>query len=126
MVYDPEAEAEVDKLLGDKALFSLDSVQLLGGPSRPTINRAVKAGLIEVVRNGSTGALTRATVKRILLKGLGPISFLYGKQGEDKKRALIPPEEGDRIAREGVGSLRPADAPPHGRHRFPRKGSEAA
>ena len=39
---------------------------------------------------------------------------------------LIPPEEGDRIVREGVGSMRPADAPPHRRHRFPRKSEEAA
>jgi hypothetical protein len=38
----------------------------------------------------------------------------------------IPPEEADRIMREGIPSLRPADAPPHRRHRFPRKGEEAA
>jgi hypothetical protein len=37
----------------------------------------------------------------------------------------IPPDEADRIEREGVGSLRPADAPPRGRHRFPKR-QEAA
>ena len=33
----------------------------------------------------------------------------------------IPSEEADRIEREGIPSLRSADAPPHGRHRFPGK-----
>jgi hypothetical protein len=38
----------------------------------------------------------------------------------------VPPEEADRIGREGVGSLRPADAPsPRPRHRFPRKRAES-
>lgn len=37
----------------------------------------------------------------------------------------VPPEEADRIEREGVGSLRPADAPPpKPRARFPRKHAE--
>jgi hypothetical protein len=39
---------------------------------------------------------------------------------------LIPPEEVDRIEREGIPSLRPADAVPHRRHRFPRKREQAA
>ena len=35
----------------------------------------------------------------------------------------VPSEEADRIEREGVGSLRPTDAPPpKPRARFPRKG----
>ena len=51
----------------------------------------------------------------------GLIRFFYN--GDTR---LVPPEEGDRLAREGVGSLRPADAPPHGRYRFPRKNEEAA
>jgi hypothetical protein len=38
----------------------------------------------------------------------------------------IPPEEADRIEREGVGSLRSADAPPpKPRARFPRKRAES-
>jgi hypothetical protein len=37
----------------------------------------------------------------------------------------IPPEEADRIEREGVGSLRPPDAPPRKpRARFPSKHAE--
>jgi hypothetical protein len=38
---------------------------------------------------------------------------------------VVPPEEADRIEREGVGSLRPVDAPPHRRRRFPRKRDES-
>jgi hypothetical protein len=38
----------------------------------------------------------------------------------------VPPDEADRIEREGVGSLRPADAPPpKPRARFPRKNPES-
>jgi hypothetical protein len=50
----------------------------------------------------------------------GRIEFFY-----NGVTRLTPAEVGDRIAREGVGSLRPADAPPHGRHRFPRKDRES-
>jgi hypothetical protein len=78
------AEAEVDRLLGDKALIKLDALQPLGGPSRPTLQRAAKAGMIELVHNGSSSNMTRATAKHILLRGLGPIPFLYGKQGMAK------------------------------------------
>jgi hypothetical protein len=51
----------------------------------------------------------------------GRIKYFYN--GDTR---LTPAEEGDRIASEGVGPLRAADAPPHGRHRFPRKSDEAA
>lgn len=78
------AEAEVDRLLGNKALVKLDALQPLGGPSRPTLQRAAKAGLIELVKNGSSSDMTRATAKHILLRGLGPIPFTYGKQGMAK------------------------------------------
>jgi hypothetical protein len=38
----------------------------------------------------------------------------------------VPPEEADRIEREGVGSLRPVDAPPpKPRARFPHKRDES-
>jgi hypothetical protein len=74
--------AEFDWLLGDKALVKLTEVHRLGGPSVPTLHRAARAGLIKFVKNGSSTDLTRATAKHILLEGLGPIPFLYGKQGE--------------------------------------------
>ena len=39
----------------------------------------------------------------------------------------VPPEEADRIEREGVGSLRPPDAPPaKPRARFPRKHTKSS
>jgi hypothetical protein len=77
---DRPAEVDVDRLLGDKALFKLWELQPLGGPSRPTLHRAARAGMIEVIKNGTRSSLTRATAKQILLKGLGPVPFLYGKQ----------------------------------------------
>jgi hypothetical protein len=79
-------EIEVDRLLGDRALVKLDALQPMGGPSRPTLHRAQRAGMIEFVKNGRSSDLTRATAKRILLKGLGPIPFAYGKQGQSRKR----------------------------------------
>jgi hypothetical protein len=77
-------EDEVDRLLGKRALFKMSEVRELGGPSPPTLYRAAREGLIELVKNGSSSDLTRGTVKRILLEGLGPILFLYGKDGEKK------------------------------------------
>jgi hypothetical protein len=77
-------EDEVDRLLGKRALFKMSEVRAMGGPSPPTLYRAAREGLIELVKNGSSSDLTRGTVKRILLEGLGPIPFLYGKEGAKK------------------------------------------
>jgi hypothetical protein len=70
-----EADDDLERLLGDKALFDLRAPQTLGGPSQPTLNRARRAGLLPVVKNGNRTLLTRATVKRILTEGLGPIPW---------------------------------------------------
>ena len=77
-------EEELDALLGPKALFKMSEVTEWGGPSVPTLQRARRQGLLEVVKNGASTDLPRAEVKRIFLEGLGPISFLYGKGGEKK------------------------------------------
>ena len=66
---------DLDRLLGDRALFPLTEPQKHGGPSAPTLYRAWRHGLIEVVKNGNRSMLTRATVKRILTEGLGPIPW---------------------------------------------------
>jgi hypothetical protein len=80
---DPEAktrdEIEVDRLLGDRALIKLDALRELGGPSPQTLYRAAREGLIKIVKNGHNSAMTRATAKRILIDGLGPVTFTYGK-----------------------------------------------
>jgi hypothetical protein len=68
-----EEEALLERLLGDKALFDIRAPQTFGGPSPPTLYRALGAGLLDVVKNGNRTSLTRATMKRILLQGLGPI-----------------------------------------------------
>jgi hypothetical protein len=81
---DSPDEEEVERLLGKRALFKMREVTEMGGPSVPTQQRAARQGLIRVVRNGASADLTRATVKQILTKGLGPISFLYGKEGAKK------------------------------------------
>jgi hypothetical protein len=82
-------EIEVDRLLGNLALIKLSALQPMGGPSEPTLYRAECEGLIKFVRNGRINSLTRATAKRILLHGLGPVSFLYGKKGEAKRAAEL-------------------------------------
>jgi hypothetical protein len=75
-------EIEIDRLLGDRALIKLGALQPLGGPSRPTLHRAGRAGLIEILKIGKLSGISRSTAKRILLKGLPPIEFAYGKQGK--------------------------------------------
>ena len=58
----------------------------MGGPSAQMLHRARRAGMITFVKSGASSGISRATVKRIFLEGLGPISFLYGK-GDEKKSA---------------------------------------
>jgi hypothetical protein len=70
---DNQADADLERRLGDKLLFDLKAPQTLGGPSRPTLYRARDAGIIEFVKNGNRSLLTRATMKKILREGLGHI-----------------------------------------------------
>jgi hypothetical protein len=79
-------EADLDRILGDRALFEISEPQKYGGPSPPTLYRAVRAGKVKVIRNGDRTRITRGEMKRILLKGIGPVPFAYGK-----KSALTTP-----------------------------------
>jgi hypothetical protein len=72
----PEEE-EIDRLIGDRVLFDVDDPQKFGGPSPPVIYRARRAGMIELVDVGGRTKLSRATMKRLLLKGLGRVDFYY-------------------------------------------------
>ena len=80
-------EVEVDRLLGDRALFDISDAQVFGGPSPPVLYRAWRGGMIELVRTGGRTKLSRATMKRILLEGLGRVDFYYSKP-KRKKSAL--------------------------------------
>jgi hypothetical protein len=73
-------EADLDRILGDRALFEITEPQKYGGPSPPTIYRALRAGKVSVIKNGDRTRLTRGEMKRILLKGIGPVPFTYGKK----------------------------------------------
>jgi hypothetical protein len=64
---------DLDRILGDRMLFDLRAPHTFGGPSSPTLYRALRAGLLPVVKNGNRTMLTRATMKKILTEGLGPI-----------------------------------------------------
>jgi hypothetical protein len=75
-VKSPEEE-EIDRLLGERALFDVGDPQKFGGPSPQVIYRARRAGMIETVEMGGLTKLSRATMKRLLLKGLGRVPFYY-------------------------------------------------
>jgi hypothetical protein len=77
-------EVELDRILGDRALFDITDPQKFGGPSPPVIYRARRAGMIELVDVGGRTKISRATLKRILLEGLGRVAFYYP---EKKKTA---------------------------------------
>jgi hypothetical protein len=68
----PLTDDDLDRLLGNRMLRA---PQTFGGPSVPTLYRAWRHGLIEVVKNGNRTMLTRATMKKILTEGLGPIPW---------------------------------------------------
>ena len=67
---------DLDRLLGDKMLFDLRSRRRYGGPSRAdALSSQARTAFIEVVKNGNRSMLTRATMKKILTEGLGPIPW---------------------------------------------------
>ena len=70
-------EEEIDRLLGDRALFDITDAQKFGGPSPPVVFRARRAGMIELVDVGGRTKISRATMKRLLLKGRGRVDFYY-------------------------------------------------
>jgi hypothetical protein len=69
-----EAAADLDRLLGDNALFMLNEARGKLRVSMPTLYRAMRAGRVPYVMNGSRRALTRPVMKRLLREGLGPIT----------------------------------------------------
>jgi hypothetical protein len=87
-VKSPEEE-EIDRLLGDLALFDIADAKKFGGPSVPVIFRARRAGMIELVDVGGRTKISRATMKGLLLKGLGRVDFYYAssKPKDVKKSA---------------------------------------
>jgi hypothetical protein len=78
----PPTEADVDRALGDKMLFDIPEARRFGGPTPPVIYRARRAGMIELISIGGRTKIPRAEMKRILLGGLGKVSFQYGKKNE--------------------------------------------
>jgi hypothetical protein len=74
-VAQPTLKDDIDTILGDRALFSLEDPRKYGGPSKPTLHRAIRAGVLPVVKNGRLTRLTRETMKKILTEGIGRIPW---------------------------------------------------
>jgi hypothetical protein len=69
-----EAAADLDRILGDNALFMLNEARPKLRISMPTLYRAMRAGRIPYVWVGSRRAITRPVMKRLLREGIGRIS----------------------------------------------------
>jgi len=69
-----EAAADLDRLLGDHALFMLNEVSKKLRVSMPTLYRAMRLGRIPYVMNGNRRALTRPVLKRLLREGVGQLA----------------------------------------------------
>jgi hypothetical protein len=69
-----EVAADLDRLLGDNALFKLNEASRKLRVSMPTLYRAMRAGRVPYVMNGSRRALTRPVMKRLLREGIGRIA----------------------------------------------------
>jgi hypothetical protein len=67
-------EADLDRILGDDAVFMLDEVSRKLHLSVPTLYRGMQLGIIPYVKIASRRALTRATMKRLLTEGVPPIA----------------------------------------------------
>jgi excisionase family DNA binding protein len=68
-----EETADIDHVLGSSGLFRLAEAAQKLRVSMPTMYRAMRAGRIPYIMNGSRRALTRPVMKRLLREGIGPI-----------------------------------------------------
>ena len=68
-----EAAVDLDRILGDTALFMLNEARPKLRVSMPTLYRAMRAGRIPYVWVGSRRAITRPVMKRLLREGIGRI-----------------------------------------------------
>jgi excisionase family DNA binding protein len=69
-----EATADLDRILGDDALFLLNEASKRLRLSMPTIYRAMRLGRIPFVMVGSRRAITRPVMKRLLREGIPPFA----------------------------------------------------
>src|SRR5271166_445436 len=69
-----EAAADLDRILGDHALFMLNEASKKLRISMPTLYRAMRLGRIPYVMNGNRRALTRPVMKRLLREGVGQLA----------------------------------------------------
>ena len=69
-----EVAADLDRILGDTALFMLNEARPMLRVSMPTLYRAMRAGRVPYVWVGSRRAITRPVMKRLLREGIGRIS----------------------------------------------------
>jgi hypothetical protein len=69
-----EESADLDRILGDHALFMLNEVSKKLRISMPTLYRAMRSGRVPYVMNGSRRALTRPVMKRLLREGVGQLT----------------------------------------------------
>jgi hypothetical protein len=67
-----EAAADLDRILGDEALFMLNEACRKLRISMPSIYRGMRAGRIPYVWIGSRRAITRPVMKRLMRNGVGP------------------------------------------------------
>jgi hypothetical protein len=69
-----EAAADLDRILGDTALFMLNEARPKLRVSMPTLYRAMRAERVPYVWVGSRRAITRTVMKRLLREGIGRIA----------------------------------------------------
>jgi hypothetical protein len=69
-----EENADLDRILGDHALFKLNEVSKKLRISMPTLYRAMRSGRVPYVMNGGRRALTRPVMKRLLREGVGQLA----------------------------------------------------
>ena len=69
-----EEAADLDRILGDHALFMLNEACRKLRISMPSIYRGMRAGRIPYVWVGSRRAITRPVMKRLMRNGVGSFS----------------------------------------------------
>jgi excisionase family DNA binding protein len=69
-----EADEDLDRILGSRALFPIRVAAELLNVSMPTMYRAMGKGVLPFVKNGNRRNITRPVMKNRLREGLGPLA----------------------------------------------------
>jgi hypothetical protein len=96
---------DLDRLLGDRAIFMLREASEKLRISVPSLYRGMRLGRIPYVMNGNRRMLTRPVMKRLLREGVGQLANKSIERNARRSVAGAPESAGDPTSAERRGTL---------------------